>query len=520
MKNKTIVFKLLDYELRVTSYQIFIFLGLVFLFWLTRIFHLTKLPVFCDEGIYVRWSQIMRNEPSLRFISLQDGKQPLFMWLTIPFLKVFKNPLFAGRMVSVFAGFFSLLGVISLPIIMNQSIVIGLISGLVYVLVPFTLFFDRMALVDSLLACFGIWSLNLSILLGKTKRLDVAMILGMVLGGGLITKSPGIFFVGLSVVTVIILNFRRGKSRLVPTIGKTVLLLAISVGIAFMIYNILRLGTNFHMLGLRNQDYIRSVDEILANPVSPTLAKMKDIWRYFWHYLTAPMLVLGGIGIIRGFRLFREIWLILLISILGPLVTQSAVAKTFTARYILFTAPMFIVFTSYGLSAVIRLATKRQADRRALLRVLILILVFTPAIIFDYHLWFSPAKANFPQDERKGYLEDWTAGWGITQIADYLKSKSKDKKIVVGTEGFFGTLPNGLQIYLEENKNISVIGSTYPVKSIPDSLLNALKAGDEVYLVVNRSRYKIENTKQREKLELIKNYPKPGEDELLLFKIK
>ena len=65
-----------------------------------RLFNLNHLPIFADEAIYVRWAQVMRVEPSLRFLPLQDGKQPLFMWSVILMFKVFTDPLVAGRLVS------------------------------------------------------------------------------------------------------------------------------------------------------------------------------------------------------------------------------------------------------------------------------------------------------------------------------------------------------------------------------------------------------------------------------------
>ena len=71
---------------------------------LLRVINLTILPVFADEAIYIRWAQVMRAESTLRFLPLSDGKQPLFMWVVIPFLKLFSDPLVAGRLVSVFTG--------------------------------------------------------------------------------------------------------------------------------------------------------------------------------------------------------------------------------------------------------------------------------------------------------------------------------------------------------------------------------------------------------------------------------
>jgi predicted membrane-bound mannosyltransferase len=71
---------------------------------LLRLLNLNSLPVFADEAIYVRWSQVMQAEPGLRFLPLSDGKQPLYMWLTIPFLKLVTDPLLAGRVLTALSG--------------------------------------------------------------------------------------------------------------------------------------------------------------------------------------------------------------------------------------------------------------------------------------------------------------------------------------------------------------------------------------------------------------------------------
>jgi hypothetical protein len=86
-----------------------IIFSIFFLYFLTRLINLEKFPIFTDEGIYINWAKTAWHDASMRFISLTDGKQPLQTWATIPFLKLFPNkPLFAGRLFSVFTGFFSL----------------------------------------------------------------------------------------------------------------------------------------------------------------------------------------------------------------------------------------------------------------------------------------------------------------------------------------------------------------------------------------------------------------------------
>ena len=61
---------------------------IIFVFAFLRFSNIYSVPVFVDEAIYVRWSQVMRSEASLRFLPMSDGKQPLFMWASMPIFKL------------------------------------------------------------------------------------------------------------------------------------------------------------------------------------------------------------------------------------------------------------------------------------------------------------------------------------------------------------------------------------------------------------------------------------------------
>ncbi len=65
--------------------DIVLLIGLITLFFLTRIINLDKLPIFTDEGIYIHWAKVAWKDASWRFVSLTDGRQPLQTWGTIPF---------------------------------------------------------------------------------------------------------------------------------------------------------------------------------------------------------------------------------------------------------------------------------------------------------------------------------------------------------------------------------------------------------------------------------------------------
>jgi len=496
---------------KISFFQIVVFFSLVVFCFLIRTYRLTSLPIFADEAIYIRWSQVMRNEPGLRFLPLQDGKQPLFMWLTIPFLKLFSDPLFAGRLVSVFAGVLTLTGLVFLAPVIGEPLWVGLTAGFLYTLSPFTFFFDRMALADSLLSAFGIWSLIFSFLLARFKRLDVAMILGMILGGGLLTKSPVIFFVLMAagVVFGYQLNLKEKKKFLTDKL-KFVPLLLVSYLIALTIYNILRLGPNFQMIALRNRDYVWPVSEVIRHPWDPLKPHLGDIGRYYSGYLTWSVFILGILGV---FLVLDEAnFLLLFLWWFLPLMAQAFLARVFTARYILFGVPLFLFF---GANFLVRIWPSFKS-RLGRFIYFFLFLILLPGLFFIANLWHQPEKAPLPRDEFAGYLQDWTAGQGVKETAEYLKALPREPGIVVGTEGYFGTLPDGLQIYLEGEKDITAIGVGYPIKTIPEPLVNAKEAGDQVFLLVNQSRFLMADEAG---LRLIKEYPKPGKDKLLLFEV-
>lgn len=469
-----------------------------------RFVNLTILPIFADEAIYIRWAQVMRAESTLRFLPLSDGKQPLQMWLMIPFFKFIKDPLFAGRFLSVLTGLGSVLGVFAASYVLFKNKKISLLSSFVYCLVPFAVFFDRMALSDSLLTMFGIWIFICGLILVKTLRLDVAMILGFLLGGALITKSPALYF-SLLLPTLVV--FVKDKKEII----KYILLLLPTYLIAYGIYNILRLGPNFHLLALRNLDYVYPLNHILTSPLDPFKPFLDRSKEFYW-ILGGGSLFLMWIGsyLINYKTKFKEL-LVLTAWTVGPILVSSEFSKTMTARYVLFSLPFYVV----GAGSIF-LTTRKLIYRFGIL--LFAIFIFQ-SVIFDYLLLVDPKLANLPRSERSGYLEEWTAGQGIREIADYLNKLPADKNVVVGTEGYFGTLPDGLQIYFDKNKSIKIIGIGLELDKIPLQLVKAKEAGNLVYFIANNERmntdYKTLN------LKLIAQYPKAlrpnGTNQSLLF---
>lgn len=480
--------------------EVLLLLLLIGGYFILRLPNLTLQPIFADEAIYIRWAQVMKSESTLRFLPLSDGKTPLFMWTMMPFFKVFSDPLFAGRFLSVISGLFTLAGVFFLARKVF-GIRTALWASLLYVITPYTVFFDRMALVDSMLAAFSIWSLYFALWLIRSLRLDLSMILGFLLGGALLTKTPAMM--NLLILPVALLGLKKNNQGRYPIV-KVVGFLAISVFIAFGIYNLLRLGPNFHLLSSRNQDYIFSPLELQGRPLDPFIPHLHDIADWFPKLFTLPILILIGIGIYHLLFSLNRLGLIMMSWALLPMILEMAFLKTFTARYLLPSIAPLLIFGGLGINkALERVRVDNFFDKdykSILLKVFIALIAVLPlALRFDYQLVKNPPPSNLPVAERKGYFEEWTAGYGFSDIAKYLKEKTKEGKVVLGTEGFFGTLPDGLYIYLDKS-NISVIGSRATVSA---EIRNATK-DNLVYFVGNKKNVQggIDN------VILIREYPK------------
>ncbi|PIV06640.1 hypothetical protein COS53_04030 [Candidatus Shapirobacteria bacterium CG03_land_8_20_14_0_80_35_14] len=489
---------------------ILLFLGISLLYFFTRLQHLTSIPVFGDEAIYLHWSQIIKNVETLRFISLNDGKQPLYMWLVVPLLKLFPT-LVAGRLLSILAGYFILILLIILFAIyqnfssknkephlfliesLTKNIYSNFIPALIYLFLPFSFFFDRLAIPDNLLSAFGLLTIIFALLLAKYPRLDLSMLLGLSLGLAWITKSPAIYFVVLSLLIFVFLG--NYKKILYPII---------SVFISFCIYNLLRLGPQFHQIALRNLDYIWPISEIIRHPLDPLVPHLRDLNSLSAKFISLPLILLLFIN----FKKINKLFFVLLLTFILPLISNLAITKVFTGRYILFSLPYLIVLMSLGF---LNLSKKFKYT------LFFILLIFIPNIYYQYQLSVNPFTIGLPNSE-SGYLSGWTSGWGIENISQYLIEQSKASNVIVGTEGYFGTFPDGLQIYTNDIPHLTVFGVDNDLVKIPEKLIDARNHGDDVYVIKNSSKNNFIPS-DLIKLSLINTYLKPDGSTILLYQL-
>lgn len=490
---------------------VIVLLGIAY--FLTRLPNLTLLPVFADEAIYIHWSQVIWHDATNRFIPLSDGKPPLFMWLMVPFLKVISEPLLAGRSLSVLSGLMTLIGVFLLSRkLFSQKVAI--LAAILVILQPFLLFYDRLALVDSMLTAFGVWAFYGALLLFEKPDIGKGILLGTVWGGAMLTKPSGGFYPLLTPPFLLLFSvktwFAKIKKLLAPAF------LASGYGLGF--YNVLRLSGAFHMITSRSADYLRSKNELLTNPFQfiPNTSKVMLEWlaSYFsWLGMVFLAVVVGMVIVKRSKKAA-----LLLLWVLFPFFLEAAIGKIVYPRYLLVTVPFILILISWGLVELVAWSGGKRWLKVGVGFLGLIVLGFWS--LFDWRLLTDPGKAPLHQAEKEQYLQEWAAGYGIREVADYLRSLPKDREVVVATEGYFGTLPNGLQIYLSGFDNLKVYGVGQPIYHFPDELSQARDKQIEAYLVVNDTRMQMEN---RSALELVAEYPKPagpkGQQKLQFYRV-
>lgn len=446
--------------------EIFVLAILTIIYFVSRFINILSLPIFTDEAIYIRWAQIAKQDANWRFISLTDGKQPMFIWLMMVSLRFIQDPLLAGRIVSVGAGFFTLIGMYFLGKEVFKSSKIGLISSALYVIFPMSLVYDKMALYDSLVGTFAVWGLLLIIILARTVRLDVALLLGMTVGGGVLTKTNGFFNIYLLPLSLILFNWKEKniKKRLIKWLGLSV----VAVVMAYSFYSILRLSPFFHIITEKNAIFVYPLKDWLDHPFNFFIGNWKAFWDWTIRYLTWPLLALAVLSFFVNKSFFREKVILFLWFIL-PIIALGLFGRTIYPRFIFFMLLPLLPLVAFSL---VNIKTKAK---KTYLFIIFCILVFLLPLKTDFLILTDFSRAYIPLSDIKQYRSDWPSGGGIKESVDFFKKEAEKEKIYVATQGTFGLMPFAYEIYLVQNPNIEIEGFWPVDDKIPQKILEKSK---------------------------------------------
>jgi len=479
------------------------FLALVILFTVVRVYHIDVLPIFADEAIYLRWASMIFHDPQqFLFLPMYDGKTPLFIWMLIPITQIFKfNPLLGGRLLSMVFGGLTAYVISKITKLSNGNIFAQVTSFLLYTLLPFSFFFDRMSLIDTPLTFMLATAYYFGLRWIKEKKWHLALLTGGFFGLALLTKTSALY--ALPIFLWLGLKQRNKKSLQQFFVGG---------GLAISMLAILRISPLFPFLFNRSGDFAHPVSEILAQPFSIIMENSPRILIWLWTYLTPSfwfVLIFGGIYLRINRKLNKSI--IELLAMGGLFILPFLISgKLLTSRYFLPVIIWLIPAISLVISSIVR--------KKLYLVITVTIIMLYGSVSFVWPSYFNLNKTKLSLDDKQQYLSEWSAGFGIPQARDYFKQEvAAGKSVLVGTEGYFGTLPDGLFVYFSETpmlQSMEIIGVGQPIVSTPKELVEKQANYDETFLLVNKNRITYDYS---EDFILVQSYAKPNEGSPLLL---
>lgn len=508
----------------------------------SRWFALTSLPVFADEAIYIRWSQLLRQGPEYLFFAMNDGKPPLFVWTVFPWLQIFSDPLWAARSWSALVGFFQLLTIMGILRTLRQNFQTQLLGASLVVLLPFWFLHHRLGLMDGLLtlgislAWWGLLELDTRL---SSRSLPVKqqwkplfvwlLVAGLGWGIALLTKTTALFFapvfIGMALVGLNWDFFKilsRSQERL--KFLQRLCFFGLTGIIGLLCFATLKIHPAFGSLFSRSSDFTYSLSDWIELGGRPVWDNLQRVIPWLAQYLRPELFTFaaGSLILSRHKRMHAWLWVAGLVSI-APLIILG---KTLHPRYFLPLVP-FVTLSAASFAwetwGWIKDSWKDGKREAGLFALAIGMLFVISCVRFQILLQMSPQLTPFVLDDRTQYLTSWAAGYGIPQTRDLLLERARaGQRTTVVTEGSFGTLPDGLLMYFDRAPEIQYLRieglEQYPVRVLPEWVLENAKT-EETWLLVNEDRFQLSPEQQRQ-TKLIGKTPKPyGGAPLLLLRV-
>lgn len=458
-------------------------------YFLTRLVSLTKLPVFADEAIYIRWAQMMVQDPQqYTFLPMFDGKTPLFMWILIPFLKLTPlDPLWAARFMSSLFGLFTVWFLVKIVKELKGTNLAQIGVGILFLITPFTLFHSRMGLIDTLLIFFLSGVFYCFLRLKQQGNFGWAILAGIFWGLALWTKVPALFMAPVSLFIFWLIPPHPKKLRDFIKMG---FLFGLMGTIGLLMFYGLRVSPLFPFLFQRSQDFTFKIQEVMGGEWRSSLTNLRRVGVWSGWYLTIPALVAPWLVVPFSLDKKRPYFLPLQLSLLAFVFVAPFIAlgKVISPRYFL---PMTVFMLPAAALALEYLW--REGAKKVFMAAAALILIHS--VIFGVPLYTNPGLTPFVPEDTGQYLTEWSAGYGIPEVRDFINAKAQEAKVVVATEGYFGTLPDGLLMYFDRSPlipqgRLEIFGVGQPIVSLNPKITNQ-DQDSQVYLLVNEHRMKL-----------------------------
>ncbi len=396
----------------------------------TRLPGLTRLPIFLDETLHVRWALLLSQGERSWDATWKWGRA-LTIWLGALVSPFASDLLLANRLVSVGLGALTLVATVGIArrLVGPRAAVV---AGVFYALCPYTLFYDRMALTEAGLAAFTALTLRFSVRLAESGRLAFAALAGLCAVLGVLVKALGVLALPIPALVVVCLGPLRARLR--------ALAIAYAVALPPALWAFQRFAET------ENAQHMAELFTGGGGAFAARLAAaLVEGSGWLWTWCTPPLVALALAGaFLAALRRDRRLLLLALLAVY-PLAAFSAALTWRMPRYYLPAAvPLLVLAAAAVDAAASRLAEwsseplRRQASTA--LAVVLALAALVPALRLDADLWNDPARAAIPPADRFQYVLGWPSGYGIRDterlVRDELQRHPQGITVVVHANRF------------------------------------------------------------------------------------
>lgn len=469
-----------------------------------RNINLMVLPLYLDEGNYIFWAKLVRDSLGYAYISLQDGKTPLFIWAIAYFKPFLGNYLFTARFISALAGVVSALSWAS---IFNQ------LNGkksffwffILVAFCPYLILTERMGFADSLLVAFS--SISLAIWFWAKNKLSntnniwhiivASLISGFFLSLAYMTKTTArLFLVAQAIVsfcwTIEYLVQKKWIKAMIILLG-----VLLTLGVYKEMVGYLRVGAYrfWNMISTKEQLLTFSPNQIIHHPdTSLYKVHLPQVADYFKSYF-GWVIILTVVGVTTNFIKHRQnIWLSIYLGVIFVGVFLSG--KVTTSRYFYPISYPLIAISSLG---AYWLYSSRQFFLKALV---ILICVIT--IKSGLNFIFFPLQGAYASDDQGYLLSSDISAFGAAESINYIKSQS-EQNVVVGVSGIWGVAEGTVLVFQDAGIDSKVIQEQQISSLVSDPTPNK-------YLYMPTDKNITDVLQNQPTLSVVKTFPRPKSD--------
>ena len=411
----------------------------------SRLYAAAHFPIFIDEAIHVDWARATAESypaPDPGF----DGK-----WLSIKLFAVATSldvpfdELVAARLSVVALGLCTALAIYLLGRDLFSSRV-GALGVALYLVLPFSLIYNSLAMTDGIQLAFGSWATLLAARLARTQHRVYALTLPLALAAAVLAKLSGLVLAGLPVAAVLLLA-PRGRRAAAALRALPALLTPLGL-LAF-----------FYSRGMLNIFKIKAAGK--PTPLGEQVwANLFTAGEWMWGLLTPPVALLALAAALWLLAFERSRAGLFVLSALGLAVLPYVViSQVWYPRYLLAAVVPVSLAVGRLLDAVAARAGRRWGGRRALEAVVLthlLACVLSWPALRSGAVLFALPEAGIPAVERFQFVNGWPSGYGVLELAAFLREQSEATPggVVVARTNWIDHPLQSLNIYLTPSPSL------------------------------------------------------------------